>query len=195
MTLALRIFMPMLAAAAVLPGCTSTAPQNIRLDPPVKVEASQVGQGTAVQVVVTDLRTRKTLGIVGDLEGRYATVSVEDDFSILVYQRVAAALRDKGFVALPTPSDDARLLEVEVRDLEYKSAKDGVTYKTEVKALVAGRANNAGATYERVYEAGESRTGPLPPSAADNAAAVNAVVAVAIQDMLNDDRLIAMLAR
>jgi uncharacterized lipoprotein YajG len=188
--------MPIVAVAAVvLSGCASTAPQNVRLDPPLQVPASQIGQGRVVQVVVTDNRLRKTLGIVGDLGGRYATVSVEDDFSNLVYQRIAAALRDKGFTVVPTPAADARNLDVEVRDLQYQSTKDGVVYKTEVKALVAGRARNGSETYDRVYEAGETRSGPLLPDAADNAKAVNAVVAMTLEDMINDEKLTAVLVR
>lgn len=194
MKLALRIQLTLLALAAlVMHGC-AVKPQNVRLDPPVQVSQSQAGQGKVVQVVVQDARPRKTLGMVGDLEGKFAPVSIDDDFSTTVYQRISAALRAQGFTVQPTPGDE-RVLLVEVREIEYQSLKEGLTYKTEGKAAIAALARNGDSRYERIYRAGETRTSPTVPSAEQNSKAVNSLVAMPIEDMLNDDKLTAVLIR
>src|SRR5262245_32687110 len=83
----LRLVLPVLGLTiALFQGCT-LRPQNIKLDPPVDVGASNVGQGKVVWVQVRDARVRKTLGNVGDPEGKFTQVSVDDDFSSTVYQR------------------------------------------------------------------------------------------------------------
>jgi uncharacterized lipoprotein len=193
--LALRIFLPLLASAALmLQGC-AVKPQNIALDPPVQVPQAQVGQGKVIQLTVKDMRPRKTLGIVGDLDSKFAHVSIEDDFSTSVYQRVSAALQRQGFTVQPTPGRDDRKLDVEVREIEYQSVKEGIVYKTEGKAAVAALARNGDARYERIYRAGETRNGPTMPDPEENERAVNTVVAMTLEDMLNDDKLTSVLVR
>jgi uncharacterized lipoprotein YajG len=185
----------LLCLAAVLALGCAAQPQNIRLEPQLRAEPSSVGQGKKVWLQVKDTRPRKTLGVVGDLDGRYAHVSVEDDFSTQMYQSVSAALRQKGFEVYPTPVPDPRTLVVDVRDIEYQSLKQGVSYDTETKIAIGVVATNGDARYERLYTAGESKSGPLKPSAEDNERAVNGTVSIALQEMLNDDRLTAVLVQ
>jgi uncharacterized lipoprotein YajG len=175
-------------------GC-AVKPQNIALDPPVEVAQSQAGQGKVVQLTVRDVRPRKTLGMVGDMEGKYAPVSIENDFSTTVYQRISAALQRQGFKVQPTPNDDDRKLEVEVREIEYQSLKQGLTYQTEGKAAVATLARNGDSRYERIYRAGETRSSGTVPSPDENLRAVNRLVGMTLEDMLNDDRLTSVLVR
>jgi uncharacterized lipoprotein YajG len=189
-------FVPLVLGMCVLlvAGC-ALRPQNIRLDPPVRVTPSNVGQGKVVWVQVNDARLRKTLGNVGSPDGKFTQVSVEHDISGTVYQRVSAALRDLGFVAQPTPGPDERSLIVELRDLKYQSLKQTVTFATEVGVSVAGMARNGADRYDRVYNAGEQKTGPLLPSEKEREEAVNRVVALALEDMLNDPRLTGLLTQ
>jgi uncharacterized lipoprotein YajG len=189
-------FVPLVLGMSILllAGC-GLRPQNIKLDPPVQVEPSQIGQGKVVWVQVRDARLRKTLGNVGDADGKFTQVSVEGDFSTLVYQRVSSGLRDLGFVAQPTPGPEERSLIVEVRELKYESLKRTLTFATEVSVSVAGMARNGVDHYDRVYNAGEQKTGPLMPSENERAETVNRLAAVAIEDMLNDPRLTGLLAQ
>ncbi len=196
MKLALRIFLPLVAAAALLVQGCAVQPQNIALDPTMQVPQSKVGQGKTVQVVVRDARPRKTLGTVGDLNGKWAHVSIENDLTIPVYQAVSAGLIKQGFMVQPTPSNDGRKLEVEVREIDYQSSKDGFLYKTEGNAAVAAIANNGETRYERIYRAGETLpSSPTVPSEAENVKAVNRIVGYTLEDMLKDDRLIATLVQ
>ena len=192
----LRSLSPLLCLSAVLALGCAAQPQNIRLEPQVQSSASSnVGQGKKVWLQVRDARPRKTLGVVGDLSGSYAHVSVEDDFSAQMYQSVSAALRRMGFDVHPTPVADARSLAVEVRDLEYQSLKEGLTYDTETKVAIGALATSGESRYERLYTAGASKSAPLKPSATDNERTVNETFSIALQEMLNDDRLTAILVQ
>jgi len=181
-------------AVALSLGCTSK-PQNIRLDPQVQAARSNAGQGKALWLQIKDARLRKTLGIVGDLEGKYAHVSIEDDFSSTLYQSVSAGLREMGFAVQPTPAADQRSLMVEVREIDYESLRKGLAYDTQAKVAVAAVAQNEGDRYERLYSAGETRSAAFLPSAQDNARAVNGLVSGTLRDMLSDEKLIAVLAQ
>ncbi len=189
-------FVPLVLGLSVLllQGC-SLRPQNIKLDPPVEVAASNVGQGKIVWVQIRDARVRKTLGNVGDPDGRFTQVSVDDDFSSTVYQRVSAAMRKIGFVASPTPGPDERKLVIEVRELKYQSLKQTLTFATEVGVSLVAMATNGNEHYDRVYNAGEQKTGPLLPDEKERAETVNKVVAMALDDMLNDSKLVGLLAQ
>ena len=141
---------------ALFQGCR-LRPQNIKLDPPVDVAPSNVGQGKIVWVQVRDTRVRKTLGNVGDPDGKFTQVSVDDDFSSTVYQRLSTAMRKIGFVASPTPGPDDRKLVIEVRELKYQSLKQTLTFSTEVSVSLIAMASRGNDHYDRVYNAGETK--------------------------------------
>jgi len=191
----LRVLAPAtLALVAVLYGC-ATHNQNVFLDPPVKVAASSVGQGKVVWVQVKDSRLTKTLGVVGDLQGSYGHISVEHDFSTTVYQRVSAALRNMGFAAQPTPGPDGRILVIDVHDMKYKSTREGLAYETDVAVEVAATARNGEDRYERLFRAGEKQSAPLMPSEKERSEAINRAVGATLEDMLNDEQLVGLLAK
>jgi len=189
-------FVPLVLGLFVLllQGC-SLRPQNIKLDPPVEVSPSSVGQGKIVWVQVRDVRVRKTLGNVGDPDGKFTQVSVDDDFSLLVYQRVSVAMRKIGFVPQPTPGPDDRKLVIEVQELKYQSLKQTLTFATEASVSLTAKATSGNEHYDRVFNAGEQKTGPLMPDEKERAETVNKIVGMALEDMLNDARLIAVLTQ
>ncbi len=195
MNIPLRFSALTLALVALLLNGCATRPQNILLDPPVKVAPSSVGNGKIVWVRVKDTRLTKTLGVVGDLQGRYSHVSIDDDFSNTVYQRVSAALRDLGFKAQPTPGPDERELVIEVRDMKYQSVKQGLAFETETSVEIAALARTGRDRYERLYRAGERQTNALLPDEKARAETVNRTVAATLEDMLADSRLIALLVK
>ena len=178
----------------LLQGC-ALPPKNIKLDPPVEVAPSSVGQGKIVWVQVRDVRVRKTLGNVGDPDGKFTQVSVDDDFSTSVYQRVSAAMRKIGFAPQPTPGPDGRQLVIEVTELKYQSLKQTLTFATEASVSLTAKATSGNQHYDRVYNAGEQKTGALMPDERERAETVNKIVGMALEDMLNDSRLVAVLTQ
>jgi uncharacterized lipoprotein YajG len=179
--------------AAALAGCVAQ-PQNIRIDAPVAVSPADVGQGKVVWLRVSDARRQKTLGVIGDLTGQYAHVSVEDDPSGALYQNIADGLRKLGFQVQPTPGPDDRMLSVEVRDIQYEALKKTLTVDTRVKVAIVAKAEHGSDRYDRQYEAGQNGASPVLPAAEDNARAVNETVSMVLADMLGDRELVTLLA-
>lgn len=179
--------------AATLVGCAAT-PRNIRIDAPVAVSPADLGQNKVVWLQVADARTQKTLGVIGDLQGQYAHVSVEDDPSGVLYQNISDGLRKLGFVVQPTPGPEERTLRVEVRTIEYEALKKAVTFDMRAKVVIAAVAEQGTTRYERLYEAGQNSTGPILPGPKENARVVNQTVAMVLGDMLADRQLVSLLA-
>jgi uncharacterized lipoprotein YajG len=179
--------------AAALAGCAAK-PQNIRIDAPVAVSPTDLGRGKVVWLRVSDARPQKTLGVIGDLEGQYAHVSVEDDPSGVLYQNIAEGLRKLGFEVLPTPGPDERSLSVEVRELKYEAIKKSLTFDTRAKAAIAAQAQRGSDRYDRLYEAGQNGTGPVLPGPTETARTVNETVSMALAEMLSDRQLVTLLA-
>jgi uncharacterized lipoprotein YajG len=179
--------------AAALVACAAK-PQNIRIDAPVAVSPADLGRGKTVWLRVSDARTQKTLGVIGDLEGQYAHVSVENDPSGMLYQNVAAGLRKLGFEVQPTPGPDDRTLSIEVRDLKYEALKKTLAFDTRAKVAIAAQAQRGSDRYDRLYEAGQNGTSPVLPSPKDNARTVNETVSMALAEMLSDPQLVTLLA-
>jgi uncharacterized lipoprotein YajG len=82
-----------------------------------------------------------------------------------------------------------------VRELKYQSLKQTLTFATEVSVSLTAMATNGNEHYDRVYNAGEQKTGPLLPDEKERAETVNKVVGMALEDMLNDSRLAGLLAQ
>jgi uncharacterized lipoprotein YajG len=112
----------------------------------------------------------------------------------MLYQNIADGLRKLGFQVQPTPGPDDRTLRVEVRNIEYEAVKKTLTFDTRAKVAIAARAQHGSESYDRLFEAGQTGSGPMLPSAKDNARTVNETVSMALADMLSDRKLVALLA-
>ena len=72
----------------------------------------------------------------------------------------------------------------------------GVTYYRSRTARMAESQDAGGDSfYDRVYNAGETKTGPGLPDEKERAEAVNRVVGMALDDMLNDSKLVGLLVQ
>ncbi|HEV8260182.1 MAG TPA: hypothetical protein VGQ19_05420, partial [Burkholderiales bacterium] len=121
---------------AAIQGC-ALKPQNLRIDPPVKVNESAVGNGRIIGLGVSDARLDKKLGEIGDPNTKMVDVSVEEDSSAAVYERLQAALTKLDFSVVPYSDAMERTLQVQIRGLELKSVKTPFTFETELRAAVA----------------------------------------------------------
>lgn len=180
--------------AAAVQGC-SLKPQNLRIDPPVKVNESAVGNGRIIGLGVSDVRTHKKLGEVGDPNTRMVDVSVEEDPSQAVYERLQAALTKLGFSVVPYSEAMANALQVEIRSLDLKSVKTAFTFETELRAEVRARAANGPDYYDRQFNVRTRKDGAAPPFEKDSTLLVNTAVSQALEDMLADEQLLELLAR
>jgi uncharacterized lipoprotein YajG len=175
-------------------GC-SMAPQTVRLAPQVQVSQSDVGQGKVIGLDVSDARSDKRAGIVGDEKIKFVTIAAEDKSPSAVYREAADALTKLGFKVQPASGASERVLRIELAKLEYQSLKRPFTFDTEAKVTLAAIAENGASRYERKFETEEASTSGSPPSQSEIASTINSQVSQALGDVLADRQLIALLAK
>lgn len=178
---------------ATILGCT-LKPQNLRIDPPVKVNESAIGNGRIIGLGVSDSRTDKKLGEVGDPNTKMVDVAAEDP-SAAVYGRLQEALGKLGFSVVPHSDAMERTLQVEMRSLELKSVKTPFTFETELRAALAAHAANGPEYYDRQFNVRTRKDGAAPPFEKDSIMLVNTAISQALEDMLADDQLLELLAK
>lgn len=175
-------------------GC-ALKPQNLRIDPPVKVSDAAVGNGRIIGLGVTDARTNMKLGEIGDPNNKMVDVSVNENPSAAVYNRLQQALTKLGFSVVPYSDAMERTLQVELRDLELNSVKTALTFETELRAAVGARVANGPEYYDRQFHVRTRKDGAAPPFEKDSTMLVNNAVSQALEDMLADAQLLALLAK
>ena len=189
----------LLAAAAIVLGISmqgcSLKPQYLRIDPEVKVKEAQVGNGTTIGLRISDDRSEKKLGEVGDPDRKMVDVSVEEDPSAAIYQRVRQALTKMGFSVEPYSNSMDRTLDIKIRKLELQSVKKPLTFDTELRAEVAAHAVNSNEYYDRQFNVRTRKDGAAPPFEKDSTLLVNTAVSQALEDLLADEELLSLLAR
>ncbi|MBC8007576.1 MAG: hypothetical protein H7X76_05965 [Prolixibacteraceae bacterium] len=189
----------LLATAAIalsmsMQGC-SLKTQNLRIDPDIKIREAQIGNGTTLGLRISDARSEKKLGEVGDPDRKMVDVSVEEDPSAAIYQRVSQALTKMGFSVEPYNESMDRTLDIQIRKLELQSVKKPLTFDTELRAEVAAHAVNSTEYYDRQFNVRTRKDGAAPPFEKDSTLLVNTAVAQALEDLLADEELLSLLAR
>lgn len=175
-------------------GC-SLKPQYLRIDPEVKVKEAQIGDGKTVGLRVSDSRSDKKLGEVGDPDRKMVEVRVEEDPGPAIYERVKQALIRLGFSVEPFNETMDRTLDVQIRNLELQSVKKPLTFDTELRAEVAAHAVNSNEYYDRQFNVRTRKDGAAPPFEKDSTQLVNTAVSQALEDLFADEELLAILAR
>ena len=188
-----------LATAAIVlsiatQGCT-LKPQYLHIDPEVKVKEESIGAGKTIGLRVTDERSDKKLGEVGDPDRKMVDVMVVEDPSPAVYDRVKQALTRLGFSVQPSGDTLDPALNISIRKLELQSVKRPLTFETELRAEVAAHAVNGTATYDRQFNVRTRKDGAAPPYQKDSTLLVNTALSQALEDLLSDEQLLALLAR
>jgi len=190
----LGLLLALLAIAALTQGC-NVEPHNVRLAPSVKVQPSELGQNKVVGLEVVDSRADKKLGVVGDPKGKFVYLTLANETPPTIYKQVADGLEKLGFTVQPATGSEERSLKVDVTELSYESIKKPMTFDTVAKVSLAATARTEAQTYERAYNVKQERAAGAPPSAEDDAKALNSLVSMALEDMLTDKQLLALLAK
>ncbi|HTS54428.1 MAG TPA: YajG family lipoprotein [Burkholderiales bacterium] len=187
-------FASIFLSLSVVQGC-ALAPQTVHLAPQVQVPQSDVGKGKVIGLDVTDTRADKKVGIVGDEKIKFVPVLAEDQSPSAVYREAADALVKLGFKVEPASGDSERVLRIELSELEYQSLKRPFTFDTEAKVTLAAIAQNGPTRLQRTYETEEASTSGSPPTQGEIARTINDQVSKALDDVLADKQLIALLSK
>ena len=188
------LVLALFGTVVALQGC-ALKPQNLRIDPPLKVIESAAGNGRTIGLGVSDARMDKKLGEVGDPNTKMVDVSVEEDSSAAVYARLQEALGKLGFSVVPYSDAMERVLQVEIRSLRLKSVKTAFTFETELRAEVGAHARNGLEYYDHQFNVRTRKDGAAPPFEKDSTLLVNTAISQALEDMLADEQLLDLLAK
>jgi uncharacterized lipoprotein YajG len=189
-----RLGLPVLALLLLVQGCT-LKPQYLHLDPEIDVADKPVTSETLIGLSVSDARSTKKLGEVGDPNKGMVDVTLDEDFTKAVYARISAALEHNGFSVVPASGAMTRSLLVRLDSLVLNSVKRPLDFETELKAEVSAVAYNANEKYDRAYYVRTYKLTAAPPYERDSNRLVNDAVSKALSDMLNDNSLFEMLER
>lgn len=173
-------------------GCTPK-PQTIRLDPPVKQDAAQAAGDVALGLAVVDVRPGDKLGTMNDAHGKVVDVSTADGSEAAIHRRLSEALARKGFRVKPLSDDDPRKLVVELRELTYGASKRAFDFDVSLAAAVSAKASNGEESFSRTYNVSQQKGTGDPPTEPESTQLVNQGIGLALDDLLNDAELMALL--
>ena len=173
-------------------GCTPK-PQTVRLDPPLQQDAAQVAGDIAIGLAVVDMRPGDRLGTMNDAHGKVVDVSTSGSTTAGIQKRLSEALAAKGFRVKPLSDEDPRKLVVELRELAYGADRKAFTYDVSLQAEVSAKARNGEESFLRNYNVAQRRGVGDPPSEPESNQMVNAGLALALEDLLSDAELLALL--
>lgn len=179
---------------ALLTGCAFT-PQEANLDPTISVMPSQEGQGVTVSVNVVDERPSKSLGHRGSGYGKGAEITATRDLDVVVYDKITAALRTKGFTVTDAGVESPVSLKIEVRLLEYTTSVGFWTGGVHVNGALKAIATNDGEVYERMYRSDDEERVVFVPDASSNEKMINESLSFLLNQVIGDNALIGHLAK
>ena len=178
--------------------CFGTAcaftPQAANLSPDVQVASSGVGHERVVAVTVVDERLRRTIGSRGNAAVG-ANITAAQDPASVVQAAIISGLSRQGFS--PTAAEGAapRQLRVELRNLDYNVLIGLFVGTLRTEAGLKGICI-VGSTrpYEQMYHGEHEESVILVQTASANEEYINAALSQAINNLLQNMRLIQCLA-
>lgn len=178
--------------AVMLGGCAWVKQSaTLKLEP--VVASSQVGKGVRVAVRVTDRRPSTTIGYRG-LDSKNAAITTDQDVAALFQEKVIEGLKKKGFDAFAYEGERGRLLNVEVRLIDYSTDMEFWQGSAKVQAELVAIVPKDGTRFEQVYFAERKETIVEAPGAKTNERMINSTITTALQKLFDDPRLMNYLA-
>ena len=179
---------------SLLGGCALT-PQKVLVNPDVRVIESEAGKGKTVALKVTDARPDKILGYRTTRLDKDSIILTDSDIAKVVQEKLYEGLKKKDFNVDVLSEGAPRSLRVEVKTLQYSAPTGSWTGGIRIIATVNAVVKNGDMTYENLYEVENKERVIIKPSQEKNEELINKTLADVLQRMLQDQKLIALLAK
>lgn len=181
-----------IVAALLLNGCAWVKQSaTLRLDP--VIASSQIGNGVRVAVRVTDRRPSTTIGYRG-MDSKNAAITTKQDVAALFQEKVIDGLKKKGFDAVAYEGERGRVLNVEIRLIDYSTDMEFWKGSAKVQAELVAVVPKDGTRFEQVYFAERKEAIVEAPRAKTNERLINSVITGSLQKLFDDPRLMNYLA-
>jgi len=183
--------------AIVLGGCAS-GPQVVSLQPNVSVPASApAGQNRAVAVTVVDQRGHtRLLGYRASSSADLNKAILNDkDVSRVVYEGLAQALRQEGFVPSHGGSGgNGAALTVRIKTLKYRQVGTKVAPVGRTTVELAAKAGNGGHSYSATYRVRDEDPLSLIHSRSETQRVINKALDKALGQVMDDNGITKVLS-
>ena len=182
--------MSALTVACLIGGCAITS-MEAKIAPDVAVAQSNIGQGRTIGVQVVDERPNSDIGrrAVGG-----AKIKMEDDIAAIYQASIIEGLSRQGFSPVVGAQSDGPTLKVEIRSLNHDVSTGWWTAGVEIDSTIKAYAINTDESYERVYRASDDDRMAVIPGAKTSNRKLNAVVSGTLRQLLEDRKLLEILA-
>jgi uncharacterized lipoprotein YajG len=177
-------------------GC-ALSPQSITLRPTLNIAIPALSQSRPLALTVLDERTQKAFGARG---GIYATslITARTEVAQTLRRALTERLQSANFQVLE-PSQitgQSAALDVRIQQIDYRVTErivGGLLNEVRVAALFDATARNNGRLHHGEYQAIGTRQFNGYPNAAQNQALLNEIVGKALQGILSEPELLAVL--
>ena len=188
-TLLLMFFLLAIQACAL-------SPQSITLNPVLNVAVPTQAQTRTITLQVLDLRSNKAFGTRG---GVYDTALITPRLEVAqaLYRALAERLQSANFQISDTDSTTLPRLEIRIERIDYGLTPviaGGLLNEIKVNALIRATVLNDNRVLSGQYQATSARRLNAYPSAQKNETLLNEVIGKALQSLLADQELIALLS-
>ncbi len=175
--------------------CTGCSQQHfVKVDPALPVSRSDLGQNTSLGLTVIDSRPSNLISKwKGKFNFRRFRITPEQDLADVLHAKIATGLQKKGFTPKRFPSQNIKVLKVEILQLKSIYDENGPNLGVKVGAVLRAHCNNKDQTYRREYRERLTRN-PIAPTSFPNETLVNASLSGALKKMFSDDQLLKCLA-
>jgi uncharacterized lipoprotein YajG len=163
------------------------------LQPAPNIAPSTVGQGVKLAVRVIDKRPSEIIGRRG-MDSQNAAITTTQNVARVFQEKIVEGLKHKGFSASVFEGQPGRLLNVEIRQLDYTTDMEfwkGIV-KTEV--ILGASMIKDFAKFEQFYSGKRTENSAEAPSAKTNERIINGAISDALQRMFEDEHLLRYLA-
>lgn len=172
------------AFVLALSGCSYNK-QTATFAPTVIVAKTNEGAGAPVGLRVVDERPTKSLGHRGNIHGRAAEITTNQDLAAVIHDKISEGLSNRGYAVVPYDGASTKL-SVELRSLEYSTSTGFWSGGVAVNAAMKAVASKPGDTYEKMYRSDAERRVQFVPTAGKNEQDLNNGVSAIITDLFDD---------
>lgn len=185
--------------ALILLSACAAKPEHILIEPSLTPPAAAQGREAPVKVEVIDQRTQNTIiGYRAEGESDLGrAVLASNDVATAVRDSLVDALGRLGFA--PQPADGmgmgpAATLTVWINTLQYHQRGGGVNRVGMADVVVTGEARDGGTAFKAQYKVHkEDPLGILPTDTEKTRSLINRALGTALDNLLQDERVIAVL--
>ncbi|MBI4389731.1 MAG: hypothetical protein HY580_06080 [Nitrospinae bacterium] len=188
-----RMFFLLLVLAST---CACAQQFKVTVSPELYVNPSNVGSGKSVGVKVVDRRPDKTIGSSARLIN-LSKFEIRSDANVAetIHEKVRDGLRELRFKPKSLQEEKARAMQIEVLRMKESFAQRMSRIDERMQVVLRVSCRGRESRYVRVYKAAKDESHRVLAGRFPNEKLINLTLSLAMQNIFEDDKLIACLSQ